>query len=252
MQLEIKTTCYLTQIYIACCQNALSSSPLCLCHQRQHRISLRKIAVNLLLLTHGGPQSSADNKHRKFRWLTKTLITENFISLSFICSEMPHALRMQITQGMLPIFRSYKRHNKKLTCAALGCLNWIGGLSWRQWKEETDAPKEHLKGAQVLLFGGGFCTGVNYLMKGTRCPWQCLALWPPAVSWWGGKRSTTAQPIRDSNFTLVLPACLPLSVTREHNRSALPVNQTYYEFILLSGGQRQSALLAAGSLFHIN
>lgn len=183
---------------------------------------------------HGGPQSSADNKHRKFRWLTKTLITENFISLSFICSEMPHALRMQITQGMLPIFRSYKRHNKKLTCAALGCLNWIGGLSWRQWKEETDAPKVHLKGAQVLLFRGGFRTGVNYLMKGTRCPWQCLAFWPPAVSWWGGKeppqRSQSGTPISPWNS---LPVFLSQLQESTIDQPYLSIKRTMSSFFCL-------------------
>lgn len=40
------------------------------------------------------------------------------------------------------------------------------------------------------------------------------------------------------------------AATQEHNRSALPVNQLCNEFILLSAGQKQSALLAAASLFH--
>ena len=43
------------------------------------------------------------------------------------------------------------------------------------------------------------------------------------------------------------------SVTREHKRSTPPVNQAYYEFILLSAVQKQSALLAAGVTFiHTN
>lgn len=72
---------------------------------------------------------------------------------------------------------------------------------------------------------------------------------------------TAARPIAGLRFHPVLPAFprLPFlhvrarnSVTTEHNRSALPVNQAHYEFILLSGGQKQSALLAAGSLFRTN
>ncbi len=51
----------------------------------------KKIAVNSLLLTHGGLQSPADNKRRKFISLTKTLITEAFKTLSVICLEIQHA-----------------------------------------------------------------------------------------------------------------------------------------------------------------